>query len=404
MIFESGQKISGASIREHFQGILTNWGARWDSQVGGIPATVRPDGTVRESARRALLIQARCLYNFSEGIAHGEHACSDLAAQLFDYLCGQLRSVHGWFCSLGSDGELQGQDGLFAYDNLFMVIACARYARVAKDPKTAAAALQVAQDLFALIDDVCGNGDLAEGGILSRGGEEQNNRQQMRLYSGNVMLHYLEAAVNVRLAGVEAADQKISDLRTFFLRYIYDEQGSLTLDHFRDGFKKPRAQQGASTTMGHSLEWIDFFRVCDRFHLPEKVERSIFESVRKRGVQESGLFVNHFYLSEMRSAGSCDFWGQAESIKAYNIAASLYGYPYADTARNLLEAYFKYFVDTDHGVFNEVDPNGVVLSRMKGYSWKCDYHSLRMCVDIMDREGGIGGVDDVGDVGGVSER
>ena len=67
--------------------------------------------------------------------------------------------------------------------------------------------------MFALIDDVCGNGDLAEGGILSRGGEEQNNRQQMSLYSGNVMLHYLEAAVNVILAGVEAADQKKSDLR-----------------------------------------------------------------------------------------------------------------------------------------------------------------------------------------------
>ena len=78
-----------------------------------------------------------------------------------------------------------------------------------------------------------------------------------------------------------------------------------------------------------------------------------------------------------------------EAIKTLNLAFSIYGPPYDGCFRLLARYYFSHYVDSDGGVFSEIDRNGVVTDRWKGSMWKCDYHSVRMCVDVIERPGGV---------------
>ncbi len=398
MTFEAEQLVlNRGQVQQHFEGILANWSKRWNNEHGGFDCYVRDDGSLsRPGERRPLVMQARLLYNFSEGILHGYKDYAALAAQAYAYMVQEMRVEQGWYKSLGAsrdrrDAEHFQAHVLNAYDNLFVVIAFAIYSRASQRAEVGVEALR----LFSLINELCGEDDLSVNGIRAHyrdvGAESPSNSERWGgHYSGNVMLHYLEAVVNLEESGLGAENrQLIAALRTLFLTAIYDEERGVVHDYFKGSFAEPHASRGARTSQGHALEWIDFFRVVDGTALSEQVERNLLDSVAQRAIAETGLFVNMYFYQEAQSAGSVDFWGQSESIKTYNLATSIYGYPYAEYGRNLMAAYFKYFVDSDQGVFMSCDRNGVVMSRRKGDAWKCDYHSVRMCIDLLDRKGGF---------------
>ena len=382
--------LSRADVTAHLSGILQNWSQRWDVDDGGFHCSVRANGDLyRRGDYRALLIHARLLYNFSEGMLHG-FDYSDIAAQTFRYLLDTLQTEQGWFQSIGRSPWQRGggtRPGLNAYNNLFVVIAFAKYFKATQSEQAAEAALS----LFDLINDRCRGDNLAENGIIAYWDPESESEQSSRYkYSGNTMLHYLEALV--QLADVKIGDdvpQRLTDMRTLFLNCIYDEERAVAHDYFDGSFAQPYTD-GGHTSQGHALEWIDFFRAIDGYALPEAVERNLLDSIAERAIDsETSLFVNMYYYNEAKSAGAVDFWGQPEAVKTYNLATQVYGNDYAEIGQRLLQAYFGYLVDEDQGVFYELDRNGVVTERRKGSSWKCDYHSLRMCVDLLDRQGGF---------------
>ena len=384
-------KIQRADVEAHFSGILRNWSQRWDADSGGFHSSVGGDGALRRRGDyRALLIQARLLYNFSEGLLHGYDEHVGLAKRTFRYLIDELRDESGWFTSKGrSPWQRPGETTVLGdpYTNLFVVIACAKYFKASHVEEAA----QVGLDLFQLINEQCAADNIALHGIKAHcrpGGER--SRDGRHDYSGNVMLHYLEALV--QLADVDLGEethQRLADVRSLFLDYIYDADHAICHDNFNGSFQEPRVEHGRSS-QGHALEWIDFFRAIDAYALPEEVERNLLDTIAQRAIDpETHLFINTYFYDERKSAGGVDFWGQPEACKTYNLATHVYGGRYAEIGRHLLQAYFSRCVDSDQGVFYELDRNGVITSRHKGSSWKCDYHSLRMCVDLMDRQGGF---------------
>ncbi len=366
----------------HFEGILRYWERCRDRERGGFHHLIDPAGAVVPSPNRVLLIQARLLYNYAEGIRAGLEFCQEPAAHLYDFLTGPLRTPGGWHASL-VDGKRFPPDALDTYMNLFVVIGLARYAQASGRADVRADAWR----LFRLIEEKTIPGDLHADGVLGGWGDGGRGFPPMGQYAGNNVLHYLEALVCLRDAGLEAelGDRAFS-VREFFLARILDPRETVTFDAYRDGFQNPDRRPGAYASLAHGLEWFGFFREWPGAELPETVERALLDKALHNAVQPDGHFTDQFYLSERRCAGAASFWTQSEAVKGFGLGARLFGEPYGDAFRRTAKFYFAQFLDADGGVFSAVDRNGVALSRMKGHAWKADYHSLRMCVEGMRHE------------------
>ncbi|MFW5846481.1 MAG: AGE family epimerase/isomerase [Planctomycetota bacterium] len=373
-------------IRHHLSGLLDLWAGQRD-ETGGFHCSIRGDGSRREVWLKPVLIQARLLYNFSEGIRLGLAGSAAQAEHAWRYLREQAVGPHGWYHSFYK-GERVGGDVLDVYSNSFVALAMARYGQVTGERTP----IEEAHRLLAEIRRQCCPAPIAEAGVLGqhhRAGEAVDWRHGalMPRYSGNALLHFTEAVVRLHDAdpGPELV-ALVQDLRTFFLARILDPELYIVYDHFHGDWTRPH--RGRCSELGHALEWVDFFRCVPGCALPPAVERGILE--RAAGaVLPNGLFQSGFYQPECRSAGPVDFWVQVEAVKGFNLGYALLGAPYDELCRRCLTAYFRCFVDEDGAVFETCDPNEVVLDRDKGGYWKCDYHSVRMCVDLIERSDGI---------------
>ncbi len=369
-------------FRGHFEGILRYWERCRDRKGGGFHHLIDSTGTAIPTPNRVVLIQARQLYNFAEGIRAGYGFCRDHADHLYDFLTSALRTPGGWYTSL-MDGQLSSSNALDTYMNLFVVLAMARYAQATGR----AGVRDEAWRLFRLVEEKTIPGDLRANGVLGCWGEGERGFAPIGKYAGNNVLHYLEALVCLRDAGLEAQlGDRVFAVRDFFLARILDPMETVTFDAFRDGFHDPDRRPGAYASLAHGLEWFGFFREWPGAELPAPIERAILDKALQNAVQDNGAFVDQFFLTERRCAGAASFWTQSEAVKAFCVAARLFGEPYGDAFRRTAEFYFGKFLDADGGVFSSVDRNGVATSRMKGHAWKADYHSLRMCAEGMKNE------------------
>jgi mannose/cellobiose epimerase-like protein (N-acyl-D-glucosamine 2-epimerase family) len=361
----------------HFESILRYWERCRDRERGGFHHLIDSTGTVLPGPNRVILIQARLLYNYAEGIRAGFDFCRDPANHLCDFLTSSLRTPGGWYASL-VDGKLSSPDGLDTYMNLFVVLAMARHAQATGR----ADVRDEAWRLFRLVEEKTIPGSLRTDGVLGCWGEGERGFPPMGKFAGNNVLHYLEALVCLRDAGLEAQlGRRVFDAREFFLARILDPKEFVTFDSFREGFHDPDRKPGAYTSLAHGLEWLGFFREWPGAELPEATERAILDKALHCAVQPDGHFTDQFFLTERRGAGHASFWTQSEAVKGFGLAARLFGEPYGDAFRRTADFYFTKFVDADGGVFSAVDRNGVAISRMKGHPYKADYHSLRMCVE-----------------------
>ncbi|MBD3241854.1 MAG: hypothetical protein GF331_14795 [Chitinivibrionales bacterium] len=368
---------------QHREEILRFWERAYDPEENAFYSWIGPTGETWRRHRLSLLIQARLLYNYSEGMRAGLSFAQTYAERLYACITERMRTPEGWYSDL-HEGELAYPGMLEAYNNLFVVIGMARYAQAGGPPQAA----EEAWRLFTLIEGNTIKGELAQTGLVGHmsGFSRISSREQ---FSGNINLHYLEALARLTDAGIGGDLRgRAEAIRSFFLRCMYDKEKVLTFDRFRDSFDEPWVGPGAYVSLGHTLEWVDFFRCFEGLQLDERMEREILDRTIERSVRDDGLFEDSYYLTEQRTAGGAEFWPQVEATKTYNMAASVYGTPYNEVARKLGAYYFDHFVDSDGGVFSEIDRNGVVTSRYKGGYWKCDYHSMRMCVDVAEREGG----------------
>jgi mannose/cellobiose epimerase-like protein (N-acyl-D-glucosamine 2-epimerase family) len=370
---------------QHREAILRYWARARDDAGGGFYSWIGPAGDVWHRDHRPLLIQARLLYNYAEGMRAGLDFAAGHAGFLYDFLTTRLRTLGGWYSSW-HDGKLRNPEVLDAYDNLFVVIGMARYAQASGR----ADVLDEAWRVFQLVEQQTVPADLAHCGVVGVMGASFRWGAPEAGCIGNLDLHYLEALVCLRDAGL-AVDltPRVAGMRTFFLAKILEPKLFLTFDRFDGSYDRPVRSPGSNVSLGHGLEWIDFFRCFEALALDKAVELGILGVAVRQGVRRNGAFEDSFYLSDGRCAGGAEFWPTVESIKTMNLAYTVYGAPYDEVCRRLAGFYFRYFVDSDGAVFTEVDRNGVATNRTKGGFWKCDYHTMRMCMDIIERPGGV---------------
>jgi len=288
----------------HFEGILRYWERCRDRERGGLHHLIDSTGTVVPTPDRVLLIQARQLYNYAEGIRAGFAFCREPAEHLYGFMTSVLRTAGGWYASL-VDGRLFSPNGLDTYVNLFVVLAMARYAQATGRADARAEAWR----LFRLIEDKTIVGDLRADGVLGCWGVGERGFAPIGKFAGNNVLHYLEAVVCLRDAGLETElGDRVFAVRDFFLARILDPREIVTFDAFRDGFREPDRRPGAYASLAHGLEWFGFFREWPGAELPGATERAILDQALANAVQPNGAFVDQFFLTERRCGGAASFW------------------------------------------------------------------------------------------------
>jgi len=365
---------------DHVIKLLRYWERAKDNENGGFHSWIRPDGRVHEHRFKSLLIQSRLLYNYSEGIRLGAAFAEPYAAELYDFITQRLKRPDGWYASY-RENNLYPSTLFDAYANLFVVIGMARYAHATGRSGVKEEAIQ----LFNLIEKHTIGNDVSETGVTGDLREIEYERASVHPYAGNLNLHYLEALICLFEAGFrENYEAKIRAIRQFFLNKVLNREFMVTYDRYKKSYDIPRTEPGTIASMGHSVEWIDFFRCIPGFELDEAMERGILDSAIERCIQPDGLFQDQFFFGDNRTAGGATFWPQVEAIKMFYRAAHIYGSPYDEHFWRMNNFYFDHFIDSDTGIFTHIDRNGVILNRYKGNGWKCDYHSIRMCVGVLE--------------------
>ena len=96
---------------KHRESILRFWERARDDEGGGFHIGVGPGGEVWRRSHRALLIEARLLYNYAEGMRAGLAFCAPHAEHLYHYLTTRMRTESGWYASVW-EGQLRGPEVL----------------------------------------------------------------------------------------------------------------------------------------------------------------------------------------------------------------------------------------------------------------------------------------------------
>ena len=370
-------------FQHHFDSILRFWADSADAEGHGYHHNRDWNGDVCPGPQRNLLIHARLLYMYAEGVRLGHGFAREHADNLRAFLEGHLRDDEGGYGSRnGTEWRTPGI--LSTYDNLFVVIGLGRYAEATDSAEARAEAWR----LLNMIETRCAPDGIENGLRGYAGTDAPPPGSRLGFYTGNINLHYLEALCCLQRAGQGEVGDRLKKIRSFFHSRILDESRWITHEDFAESYAHPRVEPGAASSLAHALEWVDFFREAD-LPLDPETERGLMRKALEHGVDSDGFFRDSFYLFEGRAAGAATFWTQVEAAKTFNRASAFDpSGPWADAAKRVADYYFGHFVDPDGGVFSRVDRTGVVTSRSKGYKWKCDYHSVRLCVEALEREGG----------------
>ena len=395
---------SRQGLRAHAHELLALWDHARDQGIGGFHHRLNAHGAVQPTGnQRSLIIQARLLYNYAEGMALGYPGAAEQAQHLFAFIGQRLRNANGWYSSLLQD-EHRSADCLDTYSNAFVIVAFARYAQRGGPPAALAEGLR----LLALIEEHCAP-DGPEHGVYGHSAWDSSQPRflstapgyiarvgpLMPFLSGNVVLHFLEALTCLYQAGATQVVQRIQQLRTFFLDHIYHPPSGAVIDSFFGAWDKP--DYSTPSDFGHALEWVDFFRSVPGCELPEAVERAITDGAIRHALRENGLFQACYFHPEGRCAGGVSFWHQVESTNTFDLMATCYNDDrYATAAQRAAAAYAHFFIDCSisesgrhfYGIHYEMDANGVALRRAKGDWWKCDYHPMRMICGLLSPQRG----------------
>ncbi len=390
-------KSFGHSVRAELDGnLLPFWlTAAVDATGGGFIGWMSKDGVVDPKAPKGLILNARLLWTFSAvyRINH-DPRWRDLAQRAADYLAESFwDAAHGGAFWQVDDAGSPRDDKKKIYGQAFYVYALAEYYQAVGDE----ASLQRAREVFGLIETHSHDRD--HGGYLEVCNRDWSVAQNLRLSdkdmdekkSMNNHLHLLEAYTNLYRVWPDAAvRERLVELLDVFEQRIADPATG-HLNHFFDESWQPKSDD---YTFGHDIEasWL----LCE-------VAEVLADPAITSRVQSQALCLAHIVLTEGvdHDGGLCyrgqhghitdsnrEWWPQIESAVGFLNAYQRSGEQrFFDAARSAWGYIERYFVDTEHGEwFWRIDPTGRPdPTEPKVSEWKGPYHSVRGCLEILNR-------------------
>ena len=390
-------------VRDHLFGhILPFWtGPALDPEQGGWMAWLSNDLHPDRSQPKGLIVNARILWTFSAVHRMRQEAIyREMADLAFDFVMNRFWDGRhgGAFWRLDGDGRVL-DDSKKIYGQAFTVYALAEYYQAFGTPM----ALSRAVELFELIEqhahdpryggyvEVCRH-DWSEAADVRLSERDMNEKKSM-----NNHLHVLEAYTNLyrvwkdprlerRLREIIALFQdRIIDARTQHLHHFFDELWHIRSDTY---------------TFGHDIEgsWLlcEAAEVLGDEPLIQQVHAlalRMAEAVFREGLDADGGLFYEGRAGRIIDRGK-EWWPQAEAVVGFLNAFQLSGEEtYLDAARRVWNYTDRHLVDRVHGDWLwRINDDGLPDPTLPKVSeWKCPYHSVRTCLEVMRRLGPEGG-------------
>ncbi len=387
--------------RELEENIVPFWLAHArDDRYGGFIGRMANDLTVEEKAPKGLVLNARLLWTFSALYRRKqEPEYLGMASRAMEYLTRYFQDTRygGYFWMLDTLGRpLDEQKKV--YGQAFVLYALSEFALAARDRR----ALDQAVNLYRTIEKYCWdaqytgyfeafNRDWTPAGHSRLSEKDMDEKKSM-----NSHLHLLEAYIGLsRVWQDERLKASLGALVGIFMKRIIDPKISC----FRLFFDEKWNPKTDRISFGHDIEgsWL-LTEASERLGEPALVQEirrlvvRMAHSVRMFGMDPEGGLVNEGTSTRVTD-DSRHWWAQAEAVVGFINAYEISNDPGdLDTAYRCWLFIQKFFIDREHGDwFWKVSKDGKPdLREYKISEWKCPYHTVRACLEIMRRLDAIG--------------
>ncbi len=346
---------------------------------------------------KGLILNARILWAFSAVYRlDPRREYLEMAGRAYRYIIAFFRDPDypGYFWSLNPDGTLlNGKKQIYAH--AFVMYAMTEY-HAASGPEEA---LQEAANLYELIEarafDREKNGyfeafsrEWEETGDLRLSSIDLNEKKTM-----NTHLHVIEAysrllrhKKNERLKG--SVDNLLG---IFSTRIINADSGHLNLF-----FDEDWNLRSGDVSFGHDIEasWL-LQEAAESTGDKQNIKKfrslaQLISSAAVPAIVPGGGIIHEYHEDTSKNTGEREWWAQAEGVVGFlNLYRNTGDEIFLDRALDLAGYIENHFVDRINGEwFYRVDKSGKpVTSYEKAGFWKCPYHTVRMCTEILERLG-----------------
>jgi cellobiose epimerase len=362
---------------------------------GGFVGEMGNDGEPHPEAVQGLILNARLLWTFATLFRQlGDPRDEVLARRAFVNLSRRFADPDygGYLWSIGPDGAVVDSSKK-TYGQAFCIYALSEYFLATRDQTALDAALEAYRQIEAHARDE------RHGGYIEARARDWSAASDLRLSerdmdeakSMNAHLHVLEGYANLyRAAPRPDLAERLREVIGLFDRHILDPQRR----HLRPFFDMGWTVRSDHYTYGHDIEaaWL-LVEAADALGDPALLEltRGFVPSVA-RAVLEEAVDEHGGLAYEGRSGRVVDpnreWWCQGEAVVGFLCAHEITGEAVFLEAASRVWGFIERFVIDHRGGewFWRVFPDGTVDSKEpKVGQWKCPYHTVRTCLEVMRR-------------------
>jgi cellobiose epimerase len=384
-------------LEDELQGnILSFWMKQTKDEInGGFVGEIDNQLNIAPDAEKSLVLNARILWSFASAYRiYGKTEYLAMAERAYAYLMNHFidKEYGGLYWMVDAEGR-PSQEKKQIYGQAFAIYALAEFYQATGRPEV----LDEAIHIFQFVEKH-GYDSIYKGYVealsrewqitdnLSLSGKDMNEKKSM-----NTHLHVLEAYTGLyRVWQSVELERKLAELLETMLDHIIDEEGK----HFHLFLDEAWNVKSDIISYGHDIEgsWllVEAAEILGEEKLLQRVQAvaiSMAEAVLAEGIDSDGGIWNEADPNGLLSKEK-DWWPQAEAVVGFYNAYQLTGDSKFNEAAQASWTFIdKYMVDHQLGEWYwSVDENYQPLAHdPKVSAWKCPYHNSRACFEMIAR-------------------
>lgn len=382
-------------LQEELQSMLQFWLLYTvDETNGGFYGLVSNDNVPAIEAPKGLVLNSRILWAFSAAAIHEyNHQYKEAANRAFKY-------IQQYFIDLTHGGAYWSVDAAGnpldtkkqVYGIAFCIYGLSEYVKLTHNDQ----ALQLAIDLYKIIETHAR--DITGEGYIEAFQQDWSVIEDLRLSdkdsntpkTANTHLHIVEAYANLYEVWPDSQLRgNIKNLLTIFDKFIIDKN----THHLKLFFTREWQSQTGTYSFGHDIETAWLLQHCADIiqssvytqyfkGLAVKIAQATLNWVDKDGALWYELDISSNVINRQKH-----WWVQAEAMVGFYNAYQLTGNKlYWQLCMRNWQFIQQYLIDTEKGEwFWGIDEKGELLNEPKAGFWKCPYHNVRACLQLISR-------------------
>ncbi len=381
-------------LDEELSDILLYWIQHTlDRKKGGFYGAVDFNNVPDKEAPKGIVLNSRILWTFSAATLYGMEEYEVIADRAFAYIKENFfdPKFGGVFWSLNTKGKV-AEDKKQIYGLAFCIYGLSEYYKLSKNSE----ALKMAIELFSLIEKY--SYDTLNGGYVEAFTRDWKEIDDLRLSDKdanekktmNTHLHIIEAYANLYAVWKDdLLKQRIQELLHVFKGKIIDPIS----DHLHLFMDEQWNIKSTSYSFGHDIEaaWLllecaESIEDVDEIAIFKKLAILLSEAASEGLDQDGGLFhEENFKMNILQKEKH--WWPQAEAMVGFFNAWEITGdHSWLLKSIKSWEFVNQWLKDAKNGEwFWGIDDKGKVMQEGKAGFWKCPYHNVRACMEILKR-------------------